>query len=222
MFIKKSFSSAVIAALCLCSGGGAFAPRTIVRETRTTALQVSRIPRNDGSGLSYGERSRPYRRNFYTQPDWENHRSRDRFIGNLLSFFKSGVVRQLKNELLLMGFVAGFVWSFNLFLVEGWEDFSGVHHDGLVPFFRALQMPSAFFNLSSPALSLLLGKKHSASRGDDRTWFSNCSSYDINTFSFFSFQDEHCLCSLGRSTKGLGYDCEQLSYDHAPSSCLAS
>lgn len=157
MRFQRFLTIAVVATFSCVISCCAFVPRLETLSRASTQLQVSRIPRNDGSGLPYGERSRPYRRNFYTQPDWEKHRSRDRFIGNLLTFFKSGVVRQLKEELLLMFSVSTFVWAYNCFLVAGWDDFNGVHHDGLVSWFRLLEMPSVFFTFSSPALSLLLG-----------------------------------------------------------------
>jgi hypothetical protein len=195
---KRLISIAFLAAICFSTSVSAFAPqvKTLLQQS-STALRVSRIPRNDGSGLSYGERSRPYRRNFYTQPDWEKHRSRDRFLGNLLTFFKSGVVRQLKNELLLMTFVSTFIWAFNCFGVTGWEDFQGVHHDGSLPFLRTLEMPSQFFTLSSPSLSLLLGKNHC----NYTLALPIATTKSHNTSSLYpsSFQDQHFVWSLGRS-----------------------
>lgn len=125
--------------------------------TSSSALAVSTIPRNDGSGLSYGERSRPFRRNFYTQPDWEKHRSRNRFKGNLLSITRSGIIRQLTNEVLFITAVATAVWSINCLTAAGYDDLQGVHHEGILPFLPTLEMPSEFFTFSSPALSLLLG-----------------------------------------------------------------
>lgn len=122
-----------------------------------SALDVSTVPRNDGSGLSYGERSRPFRRNFYTQPDWEKHRSRNRFKGNLLSITRSGVIRQLTNEVLFITAVATAVWALNCLTAAGYDDLQGVHHEGILFFLPTLEMPTEFFTFSSPALSLLLG-----------------------------------------------------------------
>ena len=50
----------------------------------TTAINdVSSVPTDDGSGLSYSERSRPYRRDVFNYDDWVRHRSSDRFAGRL-------------------------------------------------------------------------------------------------------------------------------------------
>jgi hypothetical protein len=198
---KRLISIAALAAVCLSTSVAAFAPPQVktLPDQSSTALSVSRIPRNDGSGLPYGERSRPYRRSFFTQPDWENHRSRDRFFGNLLTFFKSGVVRQLKKELFIMASASTFIWGFNSFGVAGWEDFQGIQHEGLLPFFRTLEMPSVFFTLSSPSLSLLLGKKQSA---DHFNYAGIIATPNLTTYFPHpsSFQDQHFLWSLGRST----------------------
>mgnify|MGYP003477040580 CR=1 FL=1 len=60
-----------------------------------------------------------------------------------------------------MTFVATFICVFNALLAAGYDDFSGVHHSPLVDIgLPVLSLPSAFFTLSSPALSLLLGTFH--------------------------------------------------------------
>jgi hypothetical protein len=157
-FITRQFKAGIALIASLHSVFAFVTPPVVVSsEPSKSALDVSTVPRNDGSGLSYGERSRPFRRNFYTQPDWEKHRSRNRFKGNLLSITRSGVIRQLTNEVLFITAAATAVWATNCLTAAGFDDLTGVHHEGLLPFFPTLQMPSEFFTFSSPALSLLLG-----------------------------------------------------------------
>lgn len=124
---------------------------------RHWALHISSVPKDDRSGVSYGERSRPYRRDVFGYDDWVRHRSSDRFVGNLLDVFKSGVVQQLLREVYLTGSVATFMCVYNALLVNGFDDFAGLHHDPLVQGFYVLALPGVFFALTSPALSLLLG-----------------------------------------------------------------
>ena len=123
-----------------------------------TALNIANVPKEDSSGLSYGERSRPFRRDVFGYGDWVRHRSNDRFISNLLNVFRSGVVQQLLKEVYLTTGVATFVCLYNALLVNGYDDFAGLHHDPFAEGFYVFAMPSAFFALTSPALSLLLGK----------------------------------------------------------------
>lgn len=126
-------------------------------------------PGNDGggimstteaaNGLSYGERSRKYRRDVFNYDLWVKHRSTDRFLGNLVEMVKSGVIRTLSGELLLLTFVAVFVCLYNGLGVVGYDDFQGIQHDALLPNggWPLLKFPPAFFTLTSPALALLLG-----------------------------------------------------------------
>lgn len=131
-------------------------PSTIERQKRS-ALRLSAKKLRPGSleaataelgQVPYGESSRKYRRTIYTHDDWLNHRSNDRLIGNLFSMFYSGIVRQVKNKLLLVSSVALFLIIWNDFLC-GYllqSDFSLPH----------LALPVFPFTLSSPALGLLL------------------------------------------------------------------
>jgi hypothetical protein len=71
---------------------------------------------------------------------------------------KSGVIRTLSGELLLLTFVAVIVCLYNVLGVVGFDDFQGVHHGALLPNgWPILKFPPAFFTLTSPALALLLG-----------------------------------------------------------------
>ena len=111
----------------------------------------------DESSGSYGERSRPYRRDVFDHDEWVRVRSNTRFSSNLLTIFESGVVRQLLREVILTTAVATFICAYNALLVNGYDDFAGIHHDPLVQGFYVFSIPGAFFSLTSPALSLLLG-----------------------------------------------------------------
>jgi len=127
--------------------------------TTTRLFDVTSVPRDDGSGLSYAERSRPYRRDVFAYDDWVRHRSSERFSGRLGKLTKSGIVRALFDEIILTSSVATFICVFNALLVAGFDDFAGVHHDPLISIgLPVLSLPSQFFTLSSPALSLLLGE----------------------------------------------------------------
>lgn len=130
-----------------------------VPNTGTTALyDVAWVPTDDGSGVSYSERSRPYRRDVFAYDDWVRHRSTERFTGRLSKLGKSGIVRALSYEVQLLAAVATFICVFNALCVTGYDDFSNVHHDPLLQIgLPALSLPAMFFTLSSPALSLLLG-----------------------------------------------------------------
>ena len=130
-----------------------------VVSTSTQLYEVSSVPRKDGSGLSYAERSRPYRRDVFNYDDWVRYRSSERFSGRLGKLTKSGIVRALFDEIILTSSVATFICLFNALLVVGFDDFSGVHNDPLINIgLPVLKLPSLFFTLSSPALSLLLGE----------------------------------------------------------------
>ena len=125
----------------------------------TTALyDVAWVPTDDGSGISYSERSRPYRRDVFAYDDWVRHRSTERFTGRLSKLGKSGIVRALSYEVQLLAAVATFICVFNALCVTGYEDLANVHHDPLINIgLPVLSLPAMFFTLSSPALSLLLG-----------------------------------------------------------------
>lgn len=157
----------VLALACLV-GSDAFTARTspAVRPAPSSAPSTTRlrdvtsVPRDDGSGLSYAERSRPYRRDVFAYDDWVRHRSSARFSGRLGKLTKSGIVRALFDEIVLTSSVAAFICAFNALLVAGFDDLGGNHYGPLLGnalHLPALSLPAQFFTLSSPALSLLLG-----------------------------------------------------------------
>jgi hypothetical protein len=133
---------------------------TAATRTSTQLYDVfAKVPRKDDSGLSYAERSRPYRRDVFAYDDWIKHRSSDRFAGRFIKFAQSGIVRALIDELILVTGVATFIVFFNAMFANGFDDLAGVHHDPLLALgIPALSLPTLFFTLSSPALSLLLGE----------------------------------------------------------------
>lgn len=109
--------------------------------------------------VSSSEQSRKFRRDFYTHDIWLKARAKNRFIGTMSKIFDSVVVRQLVDECLLLGAIATSVALWNALLVTGYDDFDMVHHAPLIHFTVPLiRLPGEPFSLSSPALSLLLGK----------------------------------------------------------------
>lgn len=120
---------------------------------------VASVPKDDGSGISYGERSRRYRRDVFAYGDWIRHRDSERFIGNLVDIFNSGIVNQLSNDCLLLGFLSTCIVLYNSLIVTGYDGFfDGIHHNPIVTgTYPILSMPGAFFTLTSPFLSFLLG-----------------------------------------------------------------
>ena len=177
-----SFIASVVL-LCCCKDGNAYLPSvkpqkvswkhgnpkvgtgikytdsSITSHTATTKLRmIANLPSDDGSGLSYAERSRPYRRDVFDSDEWVRVRNTARFSKNLLTIFQSGIVRQLLNEAIFISGAATFLCLYNALLVTGYDDFSGIHHDPFGQGFYEFKLPSIFFTLTSPALSLLLGK----------------------------------------------------------------
>lgn len=103
--------------------------------------------------VPYGESSRQYRRTVYSSyENWVEHRSQFGIFENLTGMFLSGIIRQLKNEVLTVTAVA-------LILVI-WNGFYG--NEGALPH---LSLPSVPFTLSSPALGLLLVFRTNTSYG---------------------------------------------------------
>jgi predicted membrane chloride channel (bestrophin family) len=109
-------------------------------------------------GISYGEESRRYRRTVYSHDDWVKHRSPDRFFRNIISVLTSGIYKNIQNEVTFVTCIATLVVLWNA-MVEGYTDFEGVKHAGLLAGTIApiLTLPMAPFTLSSTSLGLLLG-----------------------------------------------------------------
>jgi hypothetical protein len=75
--------------------------------------------------LSYGEKSRLYRRTVFTAEDWIKHRAPERFFRNLSTIFTSGILVSLIDQILVITLVALMTVIWNCFAVEGWTDFHG-------------------------------------------------------------------------------------------------
>jgi hypothetical protein len=133
-------------------------PSPVRMEDRSSKLwMIKYIPVDENGALSYAERSRPFRRDVFDYEEWVRVRSIKRFADNLRTIFESVVVRQLRREVILTTAVATFICAYNALLVNGYEDFAGVHHDPLVKGFYVFSIPDVFFSLTSPVLSLFLG-----------------------------------------------------------------
>ena len=158
-FSVRRWMMAILLSVLMVSMGPvrAFAPvRTAVRTPNPLYSAV-----NNDEPTTYGERSRPFRRDVFGYDNWVQHRSPDRFIGNLLDILKSGVFRELLPSCMWTSSVATFILLYNCLLVQGFDDFSGVHHEALLAGFGValpvMKMPMDFFNLCTPSLALLLG-----------------------------------------------------------------
>ena len=136
-------------------------PSSAVLFSTSISNDNSKSDPNDMDLLSYGERSRIYRRDVFSYDSWVEHRSTNRFVGNLFDVLKSGVFRQLLPNCLYMSSIALFIVMYNTLLVDGYDDFSGIHHDALLSSFflsfPLLKIPGEFFSLCTPSLALLLG-----------------------------------------------------------------
>lgn len=102
------------------------------------------------------EAARKYRRTVYTHDDWKKHRSQDRFQIYLGSLFDSGVFRNSEREVYTVTGVAVLVCLYNA-LANGYTDFAGVEHAGVIGLDK-IGLPLSAFTITSSALGLLLSK----------------------------------------------------------------
>jgi putative membrane protein len=158
-FLKED----IILALMLVGGAQAFAPvaKTVPQSSSSLNLESLEQKTPDYQETerlleSYGEQARPFRRNVFSAADWVKSRRSTRFFDTILSTPKSALINQISAQVAFITFGAVFVLLYNDLLVSGFDDFSGVHHDGLATFFPAMKLPLAPFTLSSGALGLLL------------------------------------------------------------------
>lgn len=124
----------------------------------TTALRAATPTEEDLKRFkSYGEASRKFRRSYFSHSDWLKARADDRFLYNLSSILRSGIVRQLSKEIVLVASIASFICIYNAIFIAGYDDFAGFHHppvfDTILP---VLKLPSEPFTFASPSLGLLL------------------------------------------------------------------
>jgi hypothetical protein len=167
---KRGLSSLALAVLYNVVPACSFSPTSAVNREGLvaattgrpkTALNEEYRPMNvaDDSGWSYGERSRPFRRDVFGYDDWITHRSTNRFIGIFFDILKSGVFRELLPACLLTSLVAALCCLYNALLVTGYDDFAGIHHATLVNFeLPVMKISTDFFSLCTPSLALLLSK----------------------------------------------------------------
>jgi ion channel-forming bestrophin family protein len=129
---------------------------------------------------AYSEVSRKFRRDFYNHDSWLRARQKTRFIGTLSKIFDSGVVRQLLGEVMIIGGIATTVVLYNCLFVTGFTDFAMVQHP---PVFNwglpLMRLPLEPFSLSSPALSLLLGKPNCCIRDTQLNSMTNLTLFII-------------------------------------------
>ena len=104
----------------------------------------------------YGEVSRFYRRDVFTPGDWVRSRRPTRYWANIRSTVKSGLIRQIASEVLIVAGVSAFVVLYNNVLVKGWWMWGGRKVAGLAPYLPAAELPLAPFNLAAASLGLLL------------------------------------------------------------------
>lgn len=103
--------------------------------------------------VPYGETSRKYRRDVFRYNDWVAHRtSSSRIANNLQSMFFSGVVRQLRPQMMAVTSVAVLVLTWN-WIVTNRATLPLPFNNFELPM---LALPTLPFTLSSPALGLLL------------------------------------------------------------------
>ena len=151
-------------------------------------LETGRVP--------YGETSRKFRRTVFSHDDWVEHRtSSSRVIANLRSMLFSGVVRQLRPQVLVVASVAAFSVVWNLIAVPAL---------GSLPFVSPIILPSIPFTLSSPALGLLLVFRTNASYarwGEARSTWARMVAHGRNLIrmaAVFS-DDTEAVQSLGKA-----------------------
>jgi putative membrane protein len=153
MFSFKKIALLLALASAQVSEVAAFAPNTGVNTAAKSATALADSPRD----MSYGEQSRQYRRTVYTHDDWVKHRSPNRFWRNLTSLGKSGIYKNIGNEVASTTAVATFLIVWNCVFGD-YVDLEGIKHagplkDSILPI---LSLPLAPFTLASPSLGLLL------------------------------------------------------------------
>jgi ion channel-forming bestrophin family protein len=99
----------------------------------------------------YKETSRLYRRTVFTEQDWIRFRSSGRLFDNLATMFTSGVIRGLWLEIGSVSLVSTVVFLLNTAILSGALEPTVPASESYM-----LALPSLPFQLSSPALGLLL------------------------------------------------------------------
>jgi putative membrane protein len=140
-------------------GLGKAGPIVVVSRQESTQLQAAGPTEEDRKRFqSYGESSRKLRRSYYAHSDWLKARADDRFLYNLSSIVRSGILKQLSKELIFVAGISTFVCVWNGLFIAGYDDFVGLHHAAILgqQSFPLLVLPPNPFTLSVPSLGLLL------------------------------------------------------------------
>lgn len=169
-------------------------PRVGKRDVREGSLMAATL---ETGRVPYGEKSRRFRRTVFSHSDWVDHRSSNsRIITNLTSMLFSGVVRQLRPQVLIVTSVAAIVLLWNMIAVPSLPS--------LQPLTNPIVLPPIPFTLSSPALGLLLVFRTNASYArwmEARNTWARMIAHGRNLIrmaSVFS-DDEEAVQSLGRA-----------------------
>jgi len=125
-----------------------YSTKTSPVETESSAdlLSLGFINESD----NYKEASRLYRRTIFTSDDWLTFRSTERLFSNLSTMFTSGIIRGLWVEVGVVTLTALLAYFTNAAILNGL--IPDVPRDGTF----MLALPTLPFQLSSPALALLL------------------------------------------------------------------
>lgn len=98
----------------------------------------------------YGEVSRWYRQDVFDAGDWVRSRRPSRFVGHILSTFKSGLIRQISLYVNVLALASAIVVIYNNLHAVQKLPF------GLAKFLPMMKIPLVPFNLASGSLGLLL------------------------------------------------------------------
>lgn len=149
----------VLLPLLLLSDAIGFAPQGSKKAAHVPRFKTSLQSKEEQTERwlqSYGEKSRKYRRSYFTADDWVRSRRSDRLVDNIKTTLVSGLIRQLDFELPFMLFSAMFIDMWNTFLVAGYDDFYGVHHPPFATGFPLIVLPTIPLTLATTALGLML------------------------------------------------------------------
>jgi predicted membrane chloride channel (bestrophin family) len=117
--------------------------------------QVTKDLRGTTIGPEFQEAQRRYRRTVFNGPDWETHRSTQRFEKAMKTILDSGIIRSRYKELYFVGAVSLLVIATNC-VTAGYVDFDNVKQPPLIPHLPTFSIPISLFTLTSPTLGLLL------------------------------------------------------------------
>jgi putative membrane protein len=140
------------------NGLGKASPIVVSRQERMQ-LQAAGPSEEDLKRFqSYGEASRKLRRSYFSHSDWLKARADDRFLYNLSSIVRSGILRQLSKELVIIALISTFICVWNALFAVGYDDLEGFHHAAIFGqnSLPLLVLPANPFTLSVPSLGLLL------------------------------------------------------------------